>query len=204
MRITREILHAKSNDEARALFLPVNVPFMKQLIQVYWEQGFYEMLQVAAVNRTHLLSTPAKLFLKVLKGASRLKLIGASTVDDDNVNIISSITQTRHWGISPIRYLCWHPYSTKIAVATSDDLVRIYSNESSLIPLLKCKQQKNVTCLAWRPMSNSELAVGCDSCIIIWHIDPASIVSDDWILFFVLIVFHVGNETFSELCYDSA
>lgn len=178
MRIIREMLHAKSNDEARALFLPVHVSFTKQLIQVYWEQGFHEMLQTAAANKTHLLSTPARLFLKVLKGASRLKLIDSSVLGEENVNLINSVTQTRHWGISPIRCLCWHQYSTKIAVASSDDLVRIYSNETSLIPLLKCKRQKNVTCLAWRPMSNSELAVGCDSCIIIWHIDPASIVSD--------------------------
>ena len=44
-------------------------------------------------------------------------------------------------------------------------------------PVLKHKQQRGVTCLAWRPFLASELAVGCLSAILIWTVDPLSVVA---------------------------
>lgn len=91
--------------------------------------------------------------------------------------LISAVSQTRDWSLSPIRAMEWHPHTTKLAVATWDDSVRIYSSDTQLIPILKCKNQSSVSCLAWRPFSASELAVGCEEGVIVWVIDPNSVVT---------------------------
>lgn len=91
--------------------------------------------------------------------------------------LISAVCQTRDWSLSPIRAIQWHPHTTKLAVAAWDDSVRIYSADSSLIPILKCQNQTLVSCLAWRPFSASELAVGCDRSVIVWTVDPNSVVT---------------------------
>lgn len=39
------------------------------------------------------------------------------------------------------------------------------------IPILKNGYQKSITSLAWRPLAASELAVGCNTGIIVWKLD---------------------------------
>lgn len=52
---------------------------------------------------------------------------------------------------NPVRCIAWHPHSTKIAVAVSDDSVRVYTAMSpGLVPTLRSKGQRSVSCLAWR------------------------------------------------------
>lgn len=36
---------------------------------------------------------------------------------------------------------------------------------------------KGVACLAWQPFAASQLAVGCSSGVLLWTVDPASVVS---------------------------
>ena len=44
-------------------------------------------------------------------------------------------------------------------------------------PLLKFAGMKGVACLAWQPFAASQLAVGCSSGVLLWTVDPASVVS---------------------------
>lgn len=37
--------------------------------------------------------------------------------------------------------------------------------------------QRGISCLAWRPCGSAELAVGCRVGIMLWTLDPASVVS---------------------------
>ncbi|XP_014255108.1 aladin-like isoform X1 [Cimex lectularius] len=73
--------------------------------------------------------------------------------------------------------MAWHPRCTKLAVATKDDMITVYSNNCAITPILKAKAQKGVTTIAWRPLTSGELAVACSVGVYIWTIDPNSVVS---------------------------
>lgn len=184
IRLTRDTLHPPSTgDEARALFLPVDVPLLKNFVQVYHEHGFIEALQTVATHKNKVVASGARVVLRGVSYANQVRNRLTNARPEDSAQIAAELCQTRLWESSPIRCFAWHPYSTKIAVVGLDDIVRVYSSENDFVPLLKCKQQKNVACVAWRPMSVSELAVGCETEIIVWSVDPGSVVGFVYNLF---------------------
>ncbi|XP_060516995.1 aladin-like [Cylas formicarius] len=178
IHITRDQLHAvTSRDEGKALFLPVNVPFLKQLTQVYCEQGLVETLHFIKSHNQFVVSKSASLCLTILKYIRKIRLILNPNIRYSGPTLITQLGQTRDWVNSTIRCISWHPYCKKLAVVTCDDSVRIFSSESTYCPVLRCKQQKNITCIAWRPLSNTEIAVAHECGVIIWNIDSNSLVS---------------------------
>lgn len=64
--------------------------------------------------------------------------------------LIAAVSQTRAWPVSPVRCLAWHPHCTKLAVAAWDDSVHVFSSNTFLTPILKCKSQRAVSSMAWR------------------------------------------------------
>uniref|UniRef100_A0A8C3J7U6 Aladin WD repeat nucleoporin n=1 Tax=Calidris pygmaea TaxID=425635 RepID=A0A8C3J7U6_9CHAR len=46
---------------------------------------------------------------------------------------------------------------------------------SATIPSLKHRLQRNVATMAWKPLCASILAVACQSCVLVWHLDPTSL-----------------------------
>lgn len=87
----------------------------------------------------------------------------------------STYSQTRNYSTSTVRYLAWNPICFKLAIAGVDDSIRIYSNDNqSIVMLLKTGQQKSITCLAWRPLSSGQIAVGCHNGFLLWSLDPNS------------------------------
>uniref|UniRef100_A0A8B9NFX1 Aladin WD repeat nucleoporin n=5 Tax=Accipitriformes TaxID=2558200 RepID=A0A8B9NFX1_9AVES len=46
---------------------------------------------------------------------------------------------------------------------------------SATIPSLKHRLQRNVAAMAWKPLCASILAVACQSCVLVWHLDPTSL-----------------------------
>lgn len=181
IRITRDSLHLSSaSDEEKDLFLPVDVPFVKQIVQIYYEHGLTQVFQTVSSSARHpVLSKIGFVALKLMSYAEKLQSVFNRAAKESSIKLISEFSQTRGWINNPIRCFSWHPCTTKLAVACLDDVVRIYSTDSSFTTLLKCKQQKNVTCLAWRPMTISDIAVACENCIIVWNIDPSSVVSSN-------------------------
>ncbi|XP_076270083.1 aladin-like [Rhynchophorus ferrugineus] len=178
IHLTRDQLHATtSGDEGRSLFLPVNVSFLKQLTQVYYEQGFIEALYLIKSHNKFIVSQGAGVLLNIFKYVQKVRLILNPNIRYSGPTLIHKLGQTRNWQSSTIRYISWHPYCTKIAVVTCDDSVRIFSSDSTYTPLLRCKQQRHITCVAWRPLSNTEIAVAHENGIILWNIDPNSLVS---------------------------
>ena len=83
-------------------------------------------------------------------------------------------SSTRNVKNAPVKCLAWHPHVAKLALTMKDDTVQVVLMSSNIKPLLKHKKQKQVACLAWRPFSASELAVGCASGVLIWTVDPIS------------------------------
>jgi len=95
-----------------------------------------------------------------------------------NQQLIQEFSSSHSWQEAPIRCLAWHPHTHKLAVGYNDDTVRVVtSDDSATQPLLKFAGMKGVTCLAWQPLSASQLAVGCSAGVLLWTIDPASVVS---------------------------
>lgn len=179
IHITRDLLHpTTSGDEGKALFLPVDVSFLKQLTQVYYEQGYIEALHTAASHNHLFISKSSKAILTLLKYVRKVRLLINPNLRYSGPSLIGNYSQTRNWLNTTIRYISWHPYCIKVAVVTCDDSVRIFSNDSnSVSPLLKYKLQKHITCVAWRPMSNTEIAVAHENGIIVWNIDPNSLIT---------------------------
>ena len=94
-------------------------------------------------------------------------------------DMIREFSTTRDWATAPVRCMAWHPHTTKLAVCFNDDTITIISVNSanSLQPVLKHVGMKNVSALAWRPYCSSQLAVSCQAGVIVWTIDPSSLVS---------------------------
>ncbi|RXM93816.1 Aladin [Acipenser ruthenus] len=79
------------------------------------------------------------------------------------------------WAGCSVRALAWHPHTDKFAVALLDDSVRVHNAKSSTAPTLKHRLQRNVSALAWKPLCASALAVACQNCVLVWHVDPSSL-----------------------------
>ncbi|XP_039271464.2 aladin-like [Styela clava] len=88
--------------------------------------------------------------------------------------LIAEFSMNREWSTSPIRFLSWHPKAHKLAIALLDDTIKIHYTNIPLVPILKHKLQKYVTCVEWKPLSASILAVGSQTAILIWTVEPSS------------------------------
>ncbi|XP_065515823.1 aladin isoform X1 [Lathamus discolor] len=90
-------------------------------------------------------------------------------------DMIAAFSQAVDWTGCSIRAFAWHPHTSKFAVALLDDSVRVYNSSSATIPSLKHRLQRSVAALAWKPLCASILAVACQSCLLLWHLDPTSL-----------------------------
>lgn len=71
-------------------------------------------------------------------------------LQESGESLVIKVSQNTNYTNNNIRCLSWHPHCIKIAVAASDDSIRVFSQNSQLVPLLKCKTQRLVTSLTWR------------------------------------------------------
>lgn len=166
------------SDDHISMYVDVEDNLLKKITSVWYKQGFLEALSVAAdpsVNReSPVLALIASYTLKVANTFTTLRYFVQPHLKDIGPKIIGKYSRTRNWGSVPIKCLAWHPHTTKIAVATSDDNVRVYCKDASFVSTLKCKVQGHVSSLCWRPYSASEIAVGCEQGVIVWTVDPNS------------------------------
>ncbi|XP_075238272.1 aladin-like isoform X2 [Lycorma delicatula] len=158
------------------IFLPVTETLWKKLQNAWYENGFVEALRVVASSQRDSDGFS-------ITGFSAQQLLSLINISSNICSwipfLISKDTDNEAYPTSSvdcIRCIDWHPHCTKLAIAAKDDSVRIYSSHTKLIPLLKCKTQRNVSSLAWRPLSSSDIAVGCEAGVYIWIVDPNSVV----------------------------
>ncbi|XP_069087059.1 aladin isoform X1 [Pleurodeles waltl] len=90
-------------------------------------------------------------------------------------DMIAEFSQAMDWSGCSLRAFAWHPHTNKFALALLDDYIRVYNTTSATVPTLKHRLQKNVASLAWKPLCASVLAVACQSCVLVWHVDPTSL-----------------------------
>jgi len=94
-------------------------------------------------------------------------------------DMVREFSSSRDWSSAPVKCLAWHPHSTKLAVCFNDDTITIISvaGPNSLQPVLKHASMKSVSSMSWRPYCSSQLAVSCQAGVIVWTVDPSSLVS---------------------------
>ncbi|XP_030921170.1 aladin [Geospiza fortis] len=71
------------------------------------------------------------------------------------------------------------------------------SHTSATVPSLKHRLQRNVAAMAWKPLCASILAVACQSCVLVWHLDPTSLSTSP--VDTAMLVWDVSTETCVQL-----
>ncbi|KAM0726937.1 Aladin [Formica fusca] len=175
--ITQEILATR--DSARAvsageLFLPIHDSVFKKLANVWREKGLSEAIRFAAAanpdqitNVVHWMATRLNWMLDLMERG----IYQRDVLPTSGTGSVADIVATRDWNTSLIRCLSWHPHCARLAVATRDNRIRIYSQDIPGVPVLRHSAQKSVCCLSWRPYAGRELAAACYSGVLIWTIE---------------------------------
>ncbi|KAH8042850.1 hypothetical protein HPB51_026115 [Rhipicephalus microplus] len=76
-----------------------------------------------------------------------------------------------------VRAFAWHPQCPKFAVASHGDMIRVYAPNMSITPVLKHRSQRNITDMAWKPYSSAVLAVACQEGVLLWQVEPTSLIA---------------------------
>nr|XP_020466247.1 aladin isoform X4 [Monopterus albus] len=60
---------------------------------------------------------------------------------------------------------------------SSEDMIAEFSQvlNCATTPTLKHRLQRSVAAVQWKPLCASALAVACQSCLLVWHVDPCSL-----------------------------
>lgn len=171
-----------SRENAKAAFIRQEAGLWSRVSSAWRESGFSGSLEELSASNEDIaastwLQSLAKGFLWLLYG---INLLPGSLVPNlmlSNEAMIAEFAYVANWDDSVVRCFAWHPYVTKCAVALRDDSIRIYSISSAVMPVLKHKQQKGIAHMTWKPYCASVLAVACQHCIVIWEVDPHSLIT---------------------------
>uniref|UniRef100_A0A8C5HXZ5 Aladin seven-bladed propeller domain-containing protein n=1 Tax=Gouania willdenowi TaxID=441366 RepID=A0A8C5HXZ5_GOUWI len=90
-------------------------------------------------------------------------------------DMIAEFSQVLNWSDCVVRAFSWHPHADKFAVALLDDSIKIYNPKSATTPTLKHRLQRSIAAVQWKPLCASALAVACQNCLLVWHVDPCSL-----------------------------
>uniref|UniRef100_A0A0V0GAL8 Putative aladin n=1 Tax=Triatoma dimidiata TaxID=72491 RepID=A0A0V0GAL8_TRIDM len=172
--LTKDVLHHSTPRVfAGQVFLPGSDNLIHRIQDAWYENGAGQVLQVLTEREDMLV-----LFKVVAK-----YLLSAYKVFEKAIQYVSV---PRHVEMpmedyekcsEPIVHMNWHPECTKLAVATRDDTVTLFCANTSVNPILKAKAQRRITCVAWRPLTSGELAVGCSQGVYVWNVDPTTFVT---------------------------
>uniref|UniRef100_A0A8D0A8K3 Achalasia, adrenocortical insufficiency, alacrimia n=1 Tax=Sander lucioperca TaxID=283035 RepID=A0A8D0A8K3_SANLU len=90
-------------------------------------------------------------------------------------DMLAEFSQVLNWSDCVVRAFAWHPHTDKFAVALLDDSIKIYNPKSATTPTLKHRLQRSVAAVQWKPLCATALAVACQNCLLVWHVDPCSL-----------------------------
>uniref|UniRef100_G3NFQ2 Achalasia, adrenocortical insufficiency, alacrimia n=1 Tax=Gasterosteus aculeatus aculeatus TaxID=481459 RepID=G3NFQ2_GASAC len=90
-------------------------------------------------------------------------------------DMLAEFSQVLNWSDCVVRAFAWHPHTDKFALALLDDSIKIYNPKSATTPTLKHRLQRSVAAVQWKPLCASALAVACQNCSLVWHVDPCSL-----------------------------
>uniref|UniRef100_A0A8D2DVE4 Aladin n=1 Tax=Sciurus vulgaris TaxID=55149 RepID=A0A8D2DVE4_SCIVU len=162
----------------RAAFIHHREQVWKRCINIWRDVGLFGVLNEIANSEEEVfewVKTASSCALALCRWASSLHGSLFPHLSLRSEDLIAEFAQVTNWSNCCLRVFAWHPHTNKFAVALQDDTIRVYNANSTIIPSLKHRLQRNVAALAWKPLSASVLAVACQSCILIWTLDPTSL-----------------------------
>merc|ERR1719187_214370 len=172
---------AARGDSAKSAFLPTKDSSGKRLVHAWCEEGLCGVLELLAGGGGGVVAQLMARLSRAVLAAWRLTSSLHGSFNPhlllSGQEMVSEFCQTRDWERSPVRCLAWHPHTAKLAVALQDDSIHVHSSRQLVKPVLKHAGQRGVNCMAWKHCGSSELAVGCLAGVLLWHVDPASVVS---------------------------
>ncbi|XP_059609472.1 aladin-like isoform X2 [Phlebotomus argentipes] len=179
INIVRELFHTPSSnllhrDSGRNLMMPVQESLLKHITRTFFEEGLSSALEEATMSSNSLVKIGAKYCLYLVNAGNNMRYFLRPHLRDRTLASVGKFSETKNWPRSPIRCIRWHPHCFKLAVAASDDSIRVFTDEPSIVPVLKTGLQKGVTSMAWRPFTAGVLAVGCQNGVLLWSLEPNS------------------------------
>ncbi|XP_057648718.1 aladin isoform X2 [Chionomys nivalis] len=162
----------------RTAFIHHREQVWKRCISVWRDVGLFGVLNEIANSEEEVfewVKTASSWALTLCRWASSLHGSLFPHMSLRSEDLIAEFAQVTNWSSCCLRVFAWHPHTNKFAVALLDDSIRVYNASSTIVPSLKHRLQRNVAALAWKPLSASVLAVACQSCILIWTLDPTSL-----------------------------
>ncbi|XP_028402872.1 aladin-like isoform X2 [Dendronephthya gigantea] len=163
-----------ARDYSESPFLAVEESLSQKLYNIWLSEGFNGVLEELSQTESNevplAISSVSKClfaFIKWVENFSEKFVFGKQNQEHLESEFSSECR-------GPIKAFAWHPHLAKFAVGLEDDSIRIFAVKRGLTKLLNNRYQKAVSCCAWRPLSSSVLAVGCQNGIMIWTINQHS------------------------------
>ncbi|MCL4136203.1 UNVERIFIED_CONTAM: hypothetical protein GTU68_044834, partial [Idotea baltica] len=168
---------AYSKYEAKEAFSAHTETLWQRLTAAYYEEGLVPALHQLSSEEEEaspLLKKVSGFLLKIFESLERAKSFLPSPSKQTSMQILDTSLQVNSGCVLRI---AWHPHTSTLAAAYGDDSIRVFGKGRSLTPLLKHRLQKQITQIQWMPYCASILAVGCQSGILLWTLDPISVVT---------------------------
>ncbi|XP_067833505.1 aladin-like isoform X2 [Heptranchias perlo] len=137
--------HSRSDHSTKAAFIHHCEPVWKRTANAWHDSGLYGLLDEITKSDDEV-----PRWLKTISGCALAVFHWVSSL---------------HGSLSPHLTLSTESLLSEFSQVT----------DCETVPTLKHRLQKNVSALAWKPLCASVLAVGCQSCILVWNIDPTSL-----------------------------
>uniref|UniRef100_A0A665VS60 Aladin seven-bladed propeller domain-containing protein n=1 Tax=Echeneis naucrates TaxID=173247 RepID=A0A665VS60_ECHNA len=171
-------LHSRTESSSKAAFLDHSETLWMRSAAAWRDGGFTGLLTEITNSHTEVpkwLSVSSGCTLALLRWISSFhgSLFPHLTLSSEDM--IAEFSQVLNWSDCVVRAFAWHPHTDKFAVALLDDSIKIYNPKSATTPTLKHRLQKGVAAVQWKPLCASALAVACQNCLLVWHVDPCSL-----------------------------
>lgn len=171
-------LHSRTESSSRAAFLDHSETLWTRSAAAWRDGGFTGLLNEITNSHTEVpkwLSVSSGCTLALLQKVSSFhgSLFPHLTLSSEDM--IAEFSQVLNWSDCVVRAFAWHPHTDKFAVALLDDSIKIYNPKSATTPTLKHRLQRSVAAVQWKPLCASALAVACQNCLLVWHVDPCSL-----------------------------
>uniref|UniRef100_H3D4W9 Achalasia, adrenocortical insufficiency, alacrimia n=1 Tax=Tetraodon nigroviridis TaxID=99883 RepID=H3D4W9_TETNG len=171
-------LHSRTESSSKAAFLDHSETLWMRSAAAWRDGGFPGLLNEITNSHAEVpkwLSVTCGCILALLQKVSSFHGSLFPHVTLSSENMIAEFSQVLNWSDCVVRAFAWHPHTDKFAVALMDDSIKIYNPKSATTPTLKHRLQRNVAAVQWKPLCASALAVACQNCVLVWHVDPCSL-----------------------------
>ncbi|KAM4562856.1 aladin [Odontesthes bonariensis] len=171
-------LHSRTESSSKAAFLDHSETLWMRSAAAWRDGGFTGLLDEITTSHKEVpkwLSVSSGCILALLRWVSSFhgSLFPHLTLSSEDM--IAEFSQVLNWSDCVVRAFAWHPHTDKFVVALLDDSIKIYNPKSATTPTLKHRLQKSVAAVQWKPLCASALAVACQNCLLVWHVDPCSL-----------------------------